>query len=269
MSDSRPPTLGQDLYSLARKECRAAQRALANARRPHESVHVARKAIRRLRAVLSLAGERFGEIESADQALRRLGRGLSRLRDAHVIVCAARALAGNSDHAAWAPAVECLERRRARILAEAMASDPEFARRRARLQQVIDRLAPLRWETLTAADVHKTLQRSAKRAAKAQRRARLDPSAQVVHAWRRRARRLRMQLEAVSQLRVQSAKSAKHGLDKLASDNQVKRLKALADQLGRFQDLQLLQRVLRGLRVLRDQPVLKAQLQREIAAASP
>ncbi len=269
MSDSRPATLGRAVYALACKECRSAQRALAGTQRPHESVHAARKAIRRLRAVLSLANDRFDAVESADRELRLLGRGLSQLRDAHVIASAARRLADRGDTAAWAPAIACLEQRREQMLAKAMASDPRFERRRARLGRALDRLAGLPWDELTKGDIEKAMRRSAKRVVKAQARARAEASAEIIHTWRRRVRRLRMQLEAVRRLRLDATTSAKYRLEKFASAKEVKTLKALADRLGDFQDLQLLQRVLRRLRVLRDRPALQAQLQGEIAALSP
>jgi CHAD domain-containing protein len=269
MSDSRPATLGRAVHALARKQCRSAQRALAGRRHPHESVHAARKAIRRLRAVLSLANDRFDAVESVDRELRSLGRGLSQLRDAHVIASAARRLAARGDAAAWAPAIACLEQRREQMLAEAMASDPRFARRRARLGHALDRLADLPWDDLTPGDIDKAMRRSAKRVVKAQARARSEASAEIIHTWRRRTRRLRMQLEAVRHLRLDAPISAKHRLEKFASAKEVKTLRALADRLGDFQDLQLLQRVLRRLRVLHGHPALQAQLQDEIAALSP
>lgn len=269
MNDSRPLTLGSAVYGLICEECRAAQQALAAKRHPHDSVHSARKAIRRLRAVLSLAAHRFDAIERADRELRLLGRGLSRLRDAHVIATVARSLADQGDADAWTPAIACLERRRERLLAKAMTRDPGFTHRRAELGRAIERLAPLPWDALTPGDVDKALGRSAKRVAKAQARAHAAPSVQAIHAWRRRTRRLRMQLEAIKQLRLKSAKSAKRGLDKFASAKDLKALRTLADRLGDFQDLQLLERVLRRLQVLRDHPALQAQLRLAIAAAKP
>ena len=263
------PTLGSAVYALACKECRSAQRALASRKKPHQSVHSARKAIRRLRAVLLLANDRFDEIGIADKELRRIGSGLSRLRDAYVITSAARVLAEKDDHGRWQPAIDGLERRCEELLSQAMASDPDFARRRARLQRVVERLQSLPWPDLGNKDISAAIERSAKRVRKAHKRACNDESPENIHRWRRRTRRLRMQLEAVKHLRVLTAHSEKNGLDEFASGKEVKGFKKLADRLGWYQDLQVLSRILRRLPLGSDLPILQAQLKRAIAAAEP
>ncbi|WP_419403855.1 CHAD domain-containing protein [Stenotrophomonas rhizophila] len=93
-------------------------------------IHAARKAIRRMRAVLALLDEDEFELEREDRSLRRLGKSLSALRDAHVVVEAAKRLQVLHPGPAWAGVVGTLEQRRADILQRAAAVDPQFARRR-------------------------------------------------------------------------------------------------------------------------------------------
>ena len=269
MTDTGSPTLGSAVYALACEDCRAAERALADREEPHHSVHSARKAIRRLRAVLSLAGSRFDEIAITDKQLRQIGRGLSRLRDAYVIASAAKALAEKDDSERWEPAVEGLELRCEELMSQAMARDPGFARRRMRLDRIVERLSGLPWSELGNKEVGRTIERSARRVAKARKRARSEESPENIHRWRRRTRRLRMQLEAVKHLDSVTEKSVKERLGELASGKDMKDLKKLADQLGWYQDLHILDRALARLPSIPDAQALRKQLQREIASARP
>ncbi len=68
----------------------------------NEGIHAARKAIRRMRAVLALLDEDEFELEREDRSLRRLGKSLSALRDAHVVVEAAKRLQVLHSGPAWA-----------------------------------------------------------------------------------------------------------------------------------------------------------------------
>lgn len=61
--------------------------ALSRSRSRHRGVHEARKAIRRLRALLGLGDDIFGAAgEAIDEQLSRVGKSLSTLRDAQVVV---------------------------------------------------------------------------------------------------------------------------------------------------------------------------------------
>ena len=48
------PAAGSSLAALARKECKAVAKALANRKDRHRGIHEARKALRRLRSLLAL-----------------------------------------------------------------------------------------------------------------------------------------------------------------------------------------------------------------------
>jgi CHAD domain-containing protein len=72
---------------LARKQSDKALAALADAARPHERVHEARTAVKKLRALLRLVKPRLGGTYHRENArLRRLGKALSELRDAEVMI---------------------------------------------------------------------------------------------------------------------------------------------------------------------------------------
>ncbi|UQY89501.1 CHAD domain-containing protein [Stenotrophomonas rhizophila] len=170
--------------------------ALAAPGDQNEGIHAARKAIRRMRAVLALLDEDEFELEREDRSLRRLGKSLSALRDAHVVVEAAKRLQALHPGPAWAAVVGTLEERRAGILQRAASIDPQFARRRMTIERVLQRLEAQPWERLRRRHVRAALARSERRVKRAASRAASDGDAEAIHRWRRRVRRLRMQLDA-------------------------------------------------------------------------
>lgn len=164
----------------------------------HAGVHQARKAIRRTRAVLALAGDALGRRATAvDVALGRLCRGLSPLRDAQALVEALARLGANAPEPLRAalPELDTAARtRRDAMLAGALARDPDFTRRRARLAALRAALASLPWASVDPATVAAALARSERRTAKATRRAAKHPEDHDTwHRYRRRLRRLRQQ----------------------------------------------------------------------------
>ncbi len=238
--------LVQALAGMGIDESKAIDRALASARDPHKGVHEARKAIRRLRALLSFGGKIFGaEGERLDRALRALGRGLSRLRDAQVAVATMQTLARRDKaHAdTWRGAIEALSARRAELLAQAMIVDPAFGRRRRRLAAVGKAIENLPWDALDDAAIADELERSRKRVDKAAKRSEDTGTAASVHRWRRRVRRLRMQLLALDTLREGGIRIRGIRNEHAALKEQTK----LADALGKQQDLHVLRTILRGM----------------------
>lgn len=226
---------------MAMKACRSLLRTLSSQRRVHISIHTARKAIRRLRALLSLLA--FVESEDSDHVLKRVGDSLSALRDAHVAVLTAERLGKQGAKEAWRPVVVCLRRRRDVLIQRALVRDPEFRLRRTRVERVARALEALPWQELNAADLRSALKRSRRRVAKARRRAKDDPSMQNLHRWRRRVRRLRMQLEAVAEFAPDVAKKAtKHPIE-----SETRSLEKLGDRLGERHDEAVLQKLLRRL----------------------
>lgn len=197
--------LGAVLQAEAVHEAERAARQLARpGEERHDGIHQARKSIRRVRALLALGGEAFAATPSVrrlDAALRSLCRGLSSLRDADAL---RDALLHLQRDAVIGP-IEC-ERLcafvavlRARRLAAALARDPDFARRRARLQTAQTRLSMLPWQGVTDVEVaaaHALSRKRLRKALKQARRSSEDPEAW--HTLRRRLRRLRQQETALA-----------------------------------------------------------------------
>lgn len=88
--------------------------------------------------------------------------------------------------------------------------------------------------------LQQSLQRSHRRAEKAAQRASDDGWADAIHRWRRKVRRLRMQLDVAHALHLHAGK-------RQASAGDAKALHRLSDVLGQQQDLQLLHNLVRAM----------------------
>lgn len=246
--------IGAAARQLVQEECLAIANALAMRSDIHVGVHSARKAIRRLRAVLALFATDEQPLQRSDRALQRLGRGLSALRDAHVLVDTAQSLQAGAPAPGWATVITHLGARRDRLLQRACAQDAEFKKKRRVVQRVGLELDTQRWELVRKGDLRRALARSRRRVEKAAARARDSDDAQALHDWRRRVRRLRMQLEVMARLDSGLVK------DRPGSDGgkQGKGLHRLSDALGREQDLRMLRNHVRAMRGLPDKAELMA-----------
>lgn len=265
MPRRRAQVLADALRVHALAECALLQRELDSPKDLHASVHAARKSVRRLRALLALGEKQWADAETADRALARLGDSLSLIRDAHVLVVTAQKLASEHDQARWAPALDRLTLRRNARVAQALARDPGFQRRCATAGRVARRLAALSWEELSPERLRHSLKRSVRRADKAARQAQTHPDPDHLHRWRRRVRRLRMQLEALAVVAPHMAgKAGPQGRGK-----SFKALHALGDRLGDQHDELMLRNVLRRMRDLPGRAALTAQLSRAAAADPP
>lgn len=253
--------VGEALRSLMLARCRQVDRALADARRRHAGIHRARKGIRVLRAMLALRGDTGdGAAAAIDRRLRRLARSLSALRDAHVAAQTAEWLA--RDEAVWSAAACALRAACERQLADALAADPGFAARRAQLARVRHALDALPWSKVGASACRQALRRSRQRTRRGAAHARHRPTLDTLHAWRRRLRRQRLQVDALVRLAAIARMELpdRHG-------RHMRELKRLSDALGRRQDLRLLRRHLA--RLDRDVPRddLKLPMCRALAVA--
>jgi CHAD domain-containing protein len=234
--------MAKSARNLARNECRTIVRALGPKRRVHDSIHEARKAVRRLRALLALVTERVPDAVPIDRVLERFGDGLSALRDAHVAVETAKGFSlGHRKR--WTTAIARLTERRDALLARTLTRDPCFERRRALLRRVADRIDKLDWERLRIGDLRRALHHSKRRVARAKQRSDSQPSAESGHRWRRRVRKLRFQMEAIGELAAALAKRESQG----HVARKVKLLHRLSDELGARRDAQMLQQVLKRL----------------------
>ncbi|MEL1263166.1 CHAD domain-containing protein [Pseudoxanthomonas putridarboris] len=241
------PATGEQMAALVAEDAAVLTASLARAPSDPRGVHEARKAVRRLRSVLALARDPLGEPARAlDRQLRGIAKGLSALRDGQVVQETAASIARESqdseDAANWRLIVDALAQRQARLLASTLEKDPGFARRQTQAHRHAERLGQLPWQNVHAADLRRALEKSARRQQRAQHAALASGQADDLHDWRRKSRRLRMQLNAMKKLRL---RALPHGTQALPGS--AKHITQLVDQLGALQDLELLHKALRAL----------------------
>jgi len=198
----------------------------------HGGVHRARKALRRVRAVLALCGSEPGPgAELLDRELRRANRRLSRLRDAQALVEVLDRLIRKAESSDSSVLLRRARRAAARARAEQARlqrdRDPGFHDARGLLVTLQAALPALQWTSVTKAQVIASLQGSTSRLARASARARSTGRDRDWHRWRRRARRLSQQRRALGDVAAQSEAIQRGD-------------KAVAEWLGDAQDFALL-----------------------------
>jgi len=200
-----------DRNDVGRRLCDYAVNELANAiaclawrgPRVHAGVHQARKSLRRVRATLALGAPLLGPgVRLVDRELRKINRGLSKLRDAHALAGALdHLLARHAGDAQATPllqrALRAAERNRAACARRELAADPGLRDRGALLATLLAALRGLPWDLLDAAAAEAGLLRSRADADAASAVAADDGDADDWHRWRRRARRLSQQRRAL------------------------------------------------------------------------
>ncbi|UNK57829.1 CHAD domain-containing protein [Pseudoxanthomonas daejeonensis] len=229
-----------------------AAQTLAETGDVHARVHAARKAIRRARSLIALVEAEL-DVEAADRALRRVCESLGSLRDARAIALAAGTQGRKSRDNRWKQASDALEQRADRLARREQSADPGFAKRRRALARAARLLQALPWDALARPGIRAGLVRQTRRVEKAARRAKATATPEDLHRWRRRTRRLRMQIDALAGLRLDII-----GQDTTAST----RLHRLSDALGERQDRTLLAATLRRMRTLEHRRALLEQLER-------
>lgn len=246
--------LGLELAEIASRQAHEVRQALEKKRDRHLAVHAARKAIRRLRATLALGRDVFGaEFAAIDGSLDRLADGLSTLRDAQVVVEAAVKLA-NDHHPHWKKISAQLKHRRDLLLDTALLRDPDFSKRRARINRIELAIADLPWTELTRKVMRNAVLHSLKRLEKAHGVARAEGSPMSIHRWRKRVRRLRLQLET---LNGTADSASRKGLEAVKRKvKSTRSLRRLVDRLGWRHDLQVLRSSIRHV----EKPALAKQL---------
>lgn len=227
----------------------------------NDAIHAARKAIRRMRALLALLVADDLDLDREDFALRRLGKGLSDMRDAHVVVETARRLQTLHPDPGWQHVIEALELRRTRILQRSLGVDPGFLKRRMVVERVLERVEAQPWGTLRKRTIRAALASSERGAKKAAERAAHYDDPETVHRWRRKVRRLRMQLDAAQEL------GAIHGHGHAAVVRKGKALHRISDRLGWSQDLRLLRNLVRGLPASEGKRAVMGLMEREMLVA--
>ena len=255
--------VGERAHALAKRECAAILHGLSATSAPEAAIHSARKAIRRLRALLALLERSELDLDRVDASLQRLGDSLSDMRDAHVVAEATERLQADHPEVQLGPACEALQRRSERIMRNALDKDPLLGRRRKQLANAALWLDALPWHAVKSSHIKAGLLHSERRARKAQKRAAHDDSPENIHRWRRRVRRLRMQLEALPELGLKTDAL----VDSLHGTGKTKALHKVSDQLGWQQDLRMLRNLVRPMRVWDGKPQVLGLIDRLMADA--
>ncbi|MBM9913905.1 MULTISPECIES: CHAD domain-containing protein [Stenotrophomonas] len=253
--------VGAKALELAQHECSAIAAALCPGAGVHESVHGARKGIRRLRALLRLFDASDLDLATEDQRLRRIGKGLSALRDSHVVIESARGMEKKYPDLPWGTILRRLDARREHVLAAELDKDPSFARRRKAVQKVAELLSTQPWPEVKSDAIWAGYKRSERRVVKVRKKAAGSDDVEVLHRWRRAVRRLRMQIEAMQALGVDVSSKKAVGKAKV--------LHQLSDRLGRRQDLRMLRNLVRVMTGIEHRKLLIAAIEEELARAVP
>ena len=198
-----------------------------------EAVHVARKQLKRTRALLRLVRASFdGETYREEMALcRDVGRQFSAPRDAHVLVQTARTIldeAADPPRASVEPIVEELEARRDRIWRALSSEDAEFTAALGTLDGLAQRAEVWRFNDLDWAKMALGLSASYRKGRRAFRAAGRDGDPQMFHETRKRTKDLWYQFELVRDAWKPVLKGAAKGAE------------GVADLLGQIQDLEVL-----------------------------
>jgi hypothetical protein len=204
---------------------------------PHEAVHEARRALRRLRALLALFQDEVGsEYDNLREPYRSCTRALSGLRDAHALVetlaRARRREGGRLGVMLWGSLDERLRARRDRLLETAT---PD----RASMRRVLDRAKRqlALWTARADLDVLRHgLKRRYRRGRKALRRAQDSRRMDAMHALRRRSRELGLDYALLQSLFPNLEQSG------------IRRAHRVAQLLGRERELLQLRGIVRRMR---------------------
>jgi CHAD domain-containing protein len=198
------------------------------------TVHNVRKRLKELRSVLRLVrrGMNRRTFDRDNRTLRNLGRPLSALRDATVMVETVAALAGRHRGAVPSLALvrlrEALTNRRDEIYRQFVGDGRHFANLAGKFGQMQNRIdrwgdAVDGWETLSAG-----LHRAYRRGQNAMTVARHSDDVEDWHEWRKRAKDLRYQLEII------------RPMDPKVMELLATQAKDLSDLLGEDHDLAVL-----------------------------
>jgi CHAD domain-containing protein len=230
-----PSRLGSALETLVSKECHTLQRALTARKDRQKGIHDARKSCRRLRSALPLLPS-SASTEALDQSLRDLLHSFAPLRDAYMATRTARLLATHHQTRMTPSILHDLDERAERTLNTALDDDPDWRDRRAEAHRIIPALKALPWRAIHTSSARKTLKKAKRKMKKARGEAQAQRTPEDFHRWRRRARKLRYQLQWLRNARrdagMKKTKTKAYG-------DRARQLRSLTDQLGWRQDFQI------------------------------
>jgi CHAD domain-containing protein len=263
--------IGSALAVLATEEGHSLKQALAERKELQNGIHDARRACRRLRSMLAFFehSAEAQQAEALDHVLRELVHGFAEVRDAHMADHTARLLA-DSHAAILTPAVIDLLETRARVLLEAaQEQDPEWRQRRNKVEHVVAAIQALNWHGISAASAKDVLRHNVKRMKKTRRTALEKHTDETFHRWRRRARQVRYQLQALRKARRATDMKKSYTKEYGA---RIKQLGLITDRLGWRQDFQVFVSTLEQLPPTPEVLTLREALAKKsiaIAKASP
>jgi CHAD domain-containing protein len=222
-------SVGKGLRRVVKKELKVAIDQLAGPA-SDERIHQARKSIKKLRSVVTLAGHEVGA-GRARKKLRRAGHTLAPLRDAEAVIGSAQTLCADARGALPAKACVALARvlRWQKRRLEGAAKRDRVTRHAISALQDLQRAAPSwNWTDVGFSNLAAAIRRSYQKAQRGMRAARAGNRAGDFHEWRKRVKTLWYALRLIER-RVP-------GLDKPLAD-----LRQLEGWLGDDHNLVVLQ----------------------------
>ena len=252
-----PATIGDRLREYVLRQLDQADRALLRrGTGRHDGVRVARKTLRRIRAVLDLGPRRLASDGTSAYAITgMLCRRLSRLRDAHAAVETLDDLMKTCDKTTPQAPLRRIRlylcRQQGLLLRETLVRDPGLARYRQQLRRLREIVEALPWSGISRRNLQRALERSERRVG----RMAGATLGSARHRWRRRLRRLRLQMMIVaSELSAPCFEGGDEANSKLVRAQEflaelrlsVDTLKSKSDALGFERDLCVLRGKLRN-----------------------
>ena len=227
----RGETLAKGIRRIARSQMDSARRALQGDERT--AVHEARKALKKLRALLGLVAPEFGRKAFCDakKPFQEAARLLSPLRDAEVRLVAFDALLQNRgfDPADFAPLRKMLVAANDQSARKASRSKTEALERLRRGWEQVERwpLGDLKWEHL-----QREIRRTYRKGRKALEIHQREQTPESFHAWRKRVKALWYHL------RIAEVKLSKVAADRIALCDEI------GETAGNAHDLAILRETL-------------------------
>ncbi len=224
----------QGINRIGREEQKATLESLSTNKDLHKGVHQARKHLKKLRAIFRLIRDHLGEkdFKTANTYYRDIGRDLSAIRDitSQMEICSKlqKVYAPQIGDEGFQKLLQLLDKQRKKIQKQKVNS-ALFKEEIARIKQDKTRFEPSEKNPPSMEKVLKSLVRVYKRGLRGFQKAQVCPQTEPMHDWRKRVKYLWHQFQLL--------KPAWPELF-LAYENA---LKSLADALGDYHDLALLQ----------------------------
>ena len=227
-------TAGRIARRIVRRETKKAGKSLSSTWPvADDSIHDARKRVKKARAALRLARETFGErlFRRENHALRDAARPLSEIRDAKILVEALDALMADlsrSDRRVASRLRATLLANQVRIRRHSLRRKEDLAPLLGSLESIQDRARHWPEGKGRKAQPRSGVERVYEAGRDAAAAARLEPTVEHLHEWRKQAKYLWHQLQFLGPFRRQ-------GLGRLE-----RQVRALSDRLGEDHDLAVL-----------------------------